>query len=234
MKIGELIDPPKDAGPGDSGALIQLRAYLAQAGHPHDMRLPPERELARGLGVTRAELRKALSVLEREGVLWRHVGKGTFLGTRPGRLGDIGELAQRTNPAEVVRTRLVLEPELARLAALYATADHIDSIAIANKRCREAETWRQYEHWDAEFHHRIAQATQNALLLGLFDLLNAVRRTATWSRLRLDQPSPASNHHSFSDHDRILEAIEARQPEDASEKMRRHLRLVEARMLGEI
>ena len=58
------------------GALIQLRAWLAQRDLPEDGRLPPERELIEILGVTRGELRKALAALENNGELWRHVGKG--------------------------------------------------------------------------------------------------------------------------------------------------------------
>jgi len=64
-------------------ALARLRSYLAQIEMPLDSRLPPERELAETLGVTRAGLRKALAVLESENQIWRHVGKGTFIGSRP-------------------------------------------------------------------------------------------------------------------------------------------------------
>ncbi len=65
------------------GALTQLRAWLAQRDASDSSRLPPERELCELLGVSRGELRKALDVLEREGEVWRHVGKGTFVGIRP-------------------------------------------------------------------------------------------------------------------------------------------------------
>src|SRR3546814_6411843 len=65
------------------GALTQMRAYLAQRDLPANSRLPPERELCDILGVSRGELRKALAVMESNGELWRHVGKGTFIGARP-------------------------------------------------------------------------------------------------------------------------------------------------------
>src|SRR6476659_7563688 len=102
--------------------ITQLRAYLTQTELPDDGRLPPERDLSDALGASRTELRKALSALESEGQLWRHVGKGTFIGSRPlDTFADIAALARRTNPAEVMRVRLIVEPEIARAAALTVT-----------------------------------------------------------------------------------------------------------------
>src|SRR3990172_1313730 len=104
------------------GALTQLRAWLAQRDLPANSRLPAERELCAVLGVSRGELRKALAVLEEHGELWRHVGKGTFSGSRPVEEPfDIAAIARATNPREVMRARLVIEPLLAREAALNAT-----------------------------------------------------------------------------------------------------------------
>src|ERR671913_1013572 len=92
----------------DRGVITQLRAYLAQATLPEDGRLPPERDLSEALGVSRTELRKALGTLEAEGQIWRHVGKGTFVGSRPvDSFADIAALAKRTNPAELMRARLI-------------------------------------------------------------------------------------------------------------------------------
>ncbi len=75
-------------------ALTQLRAYLTQRQLPVNSRLPTERELCRALGVTRTAVRKALATLEAEGQLWRHVGKGTFVGTRP--IEDLTDIATIT------------------------------------------------------------------------------------------------------------------------------------------
>ncbi|RVD51741.1 GntR family transcriptional regulator, partial [Mesorhizobium sp. M2D.F.Ca.ET.140.01.1.1] len=68
-------------GDGGHAALVQLQAYLAQMDLSGETRLPAERELCESLGVSRGDLRKALAVLEKDGRIWRHVGKGTFVGS---------------------------------------------------------------------------------------------------------------------------------------------------------
>lgn len=204
-----------------ANALGQLRAYLARTTLAADSRLPPERTLSQALGVTRAELRKALSVLESEGQLWRHVGKGTFLGNRPlDTLADIAAISHRTNPAEVMRTRLLLEPEVARLAALNASPAQIAEMQTCLKKSREAGSWRQYEAWDNRLHRVIAEATQNNLLLSLLDTLNAVRRAVAWSRPRKNPVKPDPDHHSFAEHEAIVGAIAERDMGRAAAGMR--------------
>lgn len=215
-----------------SGVLTQLYGFLAAARLPDDGRLPPERELAELLGVKRTELRKGLAVLEREGQVWRHVGKGTFVGPKPPQLVDISELAQRSNPIQVMKARIGLEPELARLAAINATAAEIGTLAELNAACRAATTWREYEAYDARFHHEIAEAAHNPILLALFDTLNAVRRAVTWGRPRPSQSSPPADHHSFDDHASIVDAIAHREPAAAADAVRRHLQNVEDRLIG--
>lgn len=213
-------------------ALTRLRAYLAQIEMPLDSRLPPERDLAQALGVTRAGLRKALAVLESENQIWRHVGKGTFIGSRPiETIADVAAITRRTNPTEVMRTRLVLEPEVARMAALHATSAHIAEMRLCMQRTRSAQTWRQYEAWDNRLHRVIAESTQNALLLALLDTLNAVRRAVVWGRLRVEKVKPLPTHHSFEDHEAIVAAIEDRDLGRAAAAMRTHLENVERNLL---
>lgn len=215
------------------GTLTQLRAYLAQSGLPADARLPPERELVEILGVSRGELRKALAVLEREGELWRHVGKGTFLGTRPqDEVESIAAIAAKTSPAEMMRTRLLFEPMAAREAALHATAEDIEELHRCLRGTREARTWRFYETWDNRLHRTIAHATHNILLLTMFDTLNTVRRTISWGRLRPTPRRPAPDHHSFAQHDRIVSAIENRDQRTAEVEMRIHLDHVARGLVG--
>lgn len=212
-------------------AVTQLRAFLAQQDLPADGRLPAERELSVILGVTRNELRRALAVLETEGRVWRHVGKGTFVGMKPvEETASIAAIAGRTSPTEVMTARYLVEPMLAREAALNASAAQLDEMQRCLKAAREAETWRQYETCDNRFHRTVAEAAGNTVLLALFDQLNAVRRTVVWGRERDPGGRPPKNHHSFDEHDRLLEALVDRDPNRAAQAMREHLGTVDTKL----
>lgn len=217
---------------GADGALVQMRAFIAQGSYAPDDRLPPERELCRMLGVGRAQLRKAFAVLEAEGLIWRHVGRGTFIGdgTRPGSRDSVGAIAKRTSPREVMHARLVLEPQLAREAALHATLADLDELRAIDRRSRVAANWREYETTDNALHRSIAVASQCAPLIALFDQLNALRRTVVWGRLRTRRERPQPDHHSFGEHGRIIAAIAERDGEAAEREMRTHLKSVAARL----
>lgn len=214
----------------DRAVLTLLRGFLAQAALPEDGRLPPERELAASLGVSRAALRKALATLEADGQLWRHVGKGTFLGVRPhGPIGDVAAVARQSAPATVMEARLALEPECARLAARNATGAQIAALQSLLRRPR-AMNWRQFEGLDAEFHRALVAASGNTLLLHLFDTLSAIRRAVTWGRRR-DSAGPPPDHHSFAEHAAIVAAVAERDPAAAQAAMRAHILTVRQNLL---
>ncbi|WLS06346.1 FCD domain-containing protein (plasmid) [Shinella sumterensis] len=215
----------------DTAVLSRLRDFLATAQLPDGGRLPPERDLAESLDVGRSALRKALATLQAEGVVWRHVGKGTFTGERPiDTVADINAMVHRTNPLEVMGARIAFEPEVARCAALNATPSQIAELRSAMLKAQQAPTWRLYEQWDNRLHRLIGEASQNSLLLGLLDTLNAVRRAVTWGRLRDTPVRPPPDHHSFEEHARIVDAIANRDGSAAADAMRRHLRSVEGHM----
>lgn len=214
------------------GALTQLRAWLAQREPAPGGRLPPERELCELLGVSRGELRKALAVLEEDGVLWRHVGKGTFVGARPvEELSSVRAVAARSSPREVMQARLLIEPMLAAEAALNATQEHLAELRRAVRASHQAATWRQYESSDNRFHRTVAEAAGNTVLTALFDQLNAVRRAVVWGRLRAQHERPPPHHHSFAEHDRILAAIAERDQQAAHDSMFAHLHSVQQNLL---
>ena len=218
----------------EDGTLVQLRAFIANGEFAPNERLPAERQLCEKLGVTRVELRKAFAVLEADGVIWRHVGRGTFIGN--GREGSIsasvGNISKRTNPREVMYARLILEPQLAREAAFNATEEDLILLRLTAQKARKAKTWREYETLDNQFHWQIAKSTKNNALVALFDLLNALRRTVAWGRQRARNERPPKDHHSFEQHEKILLAIENREGEQAKKYMHAHLETVLVKLLS--
>ncbi|WP_282603201.1 FCD domain-containing protein [Paracoccus sp. PARArs4] len=208
----------------------KLREFLAEAELSHSDRLPPERALVTKLGVSRAELRKALDVLEEDGLIWRHVGRGTFLGARPvHNLGDLAYLRDLARPVQLLEARMAIEPAIARLAALHSTTQDHERLRHWAERARQADDWRMYEAADTNLHNAIAQAAHNKLLMHLFNEINTVKRAVLWNVERRS-PRPPEDHFAFAQHDSIIDAIAGRQPDVADDAMRNHLVSVTANL----
>lgn len=212
--------------------LVQrIRQMITSDGYAHNDRLPPEREMCELLGVTRNSLRTALSRLESSGLIWRHVGRGTFVGERPVlNLDDAAYLRDHLTPPHVATVRLAIEPELARLSAIYSTQADLEEIRNCAARCREAPDWRSYEAWDNKLHFAIARSTKNKLFLYYFETLNVVRRSMVWGQPRKSH-KPKKNYSSFLEHEKIVKAIEANDSKLAMLCMKQHLHSVYGRIL---
>lgn len=219
----------------------RLRGFISGGGYAGGERLPPERQLSDQLGLSRTALRKALDALEREGLIWRHVGKGTFVtdgktlprvDQRTG--GPLSDLGRQLTPFRMMRARMAIEPAIAREAAVNASDEALLKMQRAIERAKEATTWKEYEIQDDLFHRSVAEATDNLLLLALFDQLNDVRRAVAWSSVTRETARPSRDHSSFPEHDAIAAAIVARDPGGAFEAMRRHLGSVAKRLFGEV
>ncbi|WP_246660497.1 FCD domain-containing protein [Nitratireductor sp. XY-223] len=219
-------------------ALSELRNYIADSGLKPGQRLPAERVLTTELGITRNTLRKALDTLEREGTIWRHVGKGTFVAATGDDLDQMTrspiEIGKQLTPFKMMRARLTIEPAIAREAAINASGEALVHMDRAMERAHTATSWKAYEVQDDEFHRAVAEASDNLLLLSIFDQLNLVRRAVAWGSVTRQSPGPADDHPSFSEHKEIAAAIRNRDPMAAQEAMRKHLRSVAGRLFGEI
>lgn len=214
----------------------KLRSHIEEGGYKPGDRLESERELIVRLDVTRARLRKALDMLEHEGAIWRHVGKGTFVASPGAATGpsNLAILSQQVTPVQLMRARLSLEPAIAREAALHASEQAVRHLKESRDRATRATTWDEYEAHDDTFHRALAEATGNVLLLSLFDHLNAVRRAVAWNTVERRSPRPAGTHLSFAEHDAVVAAVDARDPTSAHMAMQAHLGSVAARLFGEI
>ncbi|MDJ0637302.1 MAG: FCD domain-containing protein [Paracoccaceae bacterium] len=212
-----------------------LANWLATSGAAPGDRLPPERQLSERLGISRGELRKAMTVLEAEGIVERHVGRGTFLRapSADGRSSEtlVLQLAEITSPHAAMMARLSLEPELAGHAAIHAAPLHLTEARSLADGMRKAADWAEYEQLDARLHELIAVASGNPLLAELHRIVNAVRVSVVWSNLELPRGGPPTDYHSFAEHDAIIEALERRDRVAAHAAMRDHLKSVRATLL---
>ncbi len=215
-------------------AVATLKAFIADGEYAPGDRLPPERDLIGNLGMTRTTLRRALDALEREGTIWRHVGKGTFVAGLAESNSGLTELAQQMTPVRMMRARLSIEPAIAREAAINASRGAIVRVKLARERAAAATSWSDYEAQDDRFHRAIAEASDNILLVSLFDQLNQVRRAVALGNVVRGTARPPEDHSSFAEHDRIVEALEARDPGACHDAMRGHIGSVSARLFGEM
>jgi DNA-binding FadR family transcriptional regulator len=213
-------------------AIKKLDALLAGGRFGVSSRLPPERQLTQDLGLSRSALREGLEVLEAQGRIWRHVGRGTFVGNRPlDPPAALSAITAQTSPTEVLEARLLIEPLLARLAALRATdADilHMGHLLEKSEAAQDPKTW---ELWDGRLHRMVAEAAHNRLLLTLFDAFNAMRRQETWGRLRQTALTAERRRMYCRHHRAYVGAIAKREPLRAEELMRRHIEAVRTGLL---
>ena len=227
MNVHGAISTPRDA----------ITGWLAGSGVVPGDRLPPERNLSEILGMSRGELRKALTMLEAEGVVERYVGRGTYL-RRPTSVTKsdvplVKRLAEITSPHAAMMARLSLEPELAGQAAIHAAPRHLAEARALAEGMRQAGNWSEYETLDARLHELIAVASGNPLLAELHRIVNAVRLSVVWSNLELPRGGPPTNYHSFAEHDAIIEALERRDRWAAHAAMKDHLKSVRGTLLKE-
>jgi len=213
-----------------------LRSFIDSGGYAPGDRLPAERELIASLGLTRSALRKGLDVLEREGTIWRHVGKGTFIASpdNPEVFTGVEKISLEISPVQMMRARLTLEPAIAREAAVNASTEAMRRIINACQNAVSASTWKSYETHDDAFHRSIAEATGNVLLQSLYDHLNQVHRSVAWRQVVRNSQRPSPEHTSFAEHERIVDAINTRDPHAAHDSMREHLQSVSARLFGDV
>jgi DNA-binding FadR family transcriptional regulator len=175
--------------------LAEIRRIHAETGS-----LPAERLLAERLGIKRHSLRRALQALRDEGAI------GQPRPRSPGRSPRARQedLVNMTNPVEVAELRRMIEPVLAKLAAMRATPS---DIAAMQKEIDSGGRPGQ------DLHRMIAQATGNALAAEIYGLL---RRIESDARLGAAQASGAG---AVEKQRAVVEAIAARAPDKASEAM---------------
>ncbi|OZI72064.1 FadR/GntR family transcriptional regulator [Bordetella genomosp. 12] len=221
-----------------SAALMQhVCKRIADGTWPAGYRLPAERDLVEQFGLARNTLRKVMDQLESEGLITRHVGRGTFVAeSPPAASGAVESLLQRihgASPAEVMELRLLIEPQFVELAATRASGRDLQQIAHCLLESEKAGTVLDFEYWDGMLHQAILSAAHNNLLIDLYDAINGVRKQPEWESLKQRSLTPERLARYRAQHRAIVDALRVRDADSASAAVRQHLLEVRNGMIGE-
>lgn len=192
-------------------------------------KLPTEFELCDQFGVSRTSLREALRILSAKGLVSIEKGRGIFVKTISSEsVSDPmhSYLKLRIGVPyvlEIIEARRVLEPEMARAAALNRTEDDIERLKVDIENQKNFNgTPEGFAHVDMDFHLNIARATQNRLLplmlKPVFRLMPSIK-----SKIISDVPDATSSAIIW--HQKILDAIIAKDAQKAYDEMQHHLKL---------
>jgi len=201
-----------------------LRRRIDSGEWSSDGALPNERALAAEYGVARNTLRSALAELEREGLLSRHIGKGTLIKSQAQRqlIGIMTRIAG-TSPLDIMNIRLIIEPEATAAAATNARSSDLTAIRQAHENACGEREFAAFGHWDMEFHKRIFASTRNDFLTNLHDILMIIRSREPMVAIRQRSFSEPRRLAYCDQHARIVEALNSRDAKVAAQAMAAHL-----------
>jgi GntR family transcriptional regulator, transcriptional repressor for pyruvate dehydrogenase complex len=204
----------------------QLQAMIHSGELRAGDRLPPERDLAKLLGVSRPTLRAGISSLAAVGVLQSRQGAGTFV------VGADGPPTLDSSPlrlmaslhgfttAEMFEARQSLEMAIAGLAAEHATSDQMASMSEElTGMFASLDAPEQFLVHDMRFHQSVAAASGNRILTALMNMVATILfevRSKTVKRAKDLKESAEMHRH-------IYRAIREHNPEAARNAMREHL-----------
>jgi len=212
----------------------RIRRLIADGRLKPGDKLPPERELAAALGVSRTSVRDAIRTLQATGLLEPRQGEGTIIRelSTDRVVGPIASalLARRDLIVDLMAVRKMIEPAMAREAARNATPQEILQMeAILSRQAVRLEAGGLAIDEDSAFHDMIARASRNQVVPkvidALMDLLREGRERSLQGRGRPQR--------SLRGHRQILEAIRQRDAALAARAMLNHLEQIEETLLPE-
>lgn len=198
----------------------QLRQLIQSGEFAMGTRLPPERDLAAKMGVSRPSVREALIALEVEGLIEVRMGSGIFVIGRE----SVRMLDNAPGPLEIIRARKLIEGELAAVAARSKDRSLVGDL---NESLREMERDIAARtlpiHGDRSFHIRIAQASDNSVLQAVVTQLFDERNSPLSAQLGSHFEREATWMQAVDEHRTVIEAIALHDPEKARMAMGVHL-----------
>lgn len=193
-------------------------------------RLPPQRDLARDLNVSRATLREALSILATIGeIVARQGGRGFVCADPSGPPATPSwRFATRYSLSEVYQFRYIVESYAAELAALTHTEQEIADLKVCTTAFRQAardNDLAAYAQADFDFHNLIMRISRNKLLVDMHQTFASVLLESQ----RLPTERRGNLLIAVQEHDRIVEAVAMGDPDGAKYYMRKHISMAGSR-----
>ena len=207
----------------------QLRQLMASGEFAAGSRLPAERELAAQLGVSRPSVREALIALEVEGMIEVRMGSGIYVQNSHSQLSKSSaaqtDAPTEWGPLEVMSARILVEAEVAALAAQNAQKKDLQIIRAGLQKMKLEAARDEVPRWgDEAFHEGIAKACGNGVLLDTVQRFWLARNGPLFERLGDYFEHPASWQAAIAEHQAVLDAIEARDSAGARKAMQKHLK----------
>ncbi|RKX77278.1 MAG: hypothetical protein DRP87_09550 [Spirochaetes bacterium] len=214
----------------------QIRNLISEGKLNAGDKLPPERVLAQEFGTSRASIREALSALEMLGLIESRSGYGNVIkvdGTESLDGEMFKTLLKDHSPYEIFESRLVIEPNLAFLAAERATPEEIQEMGEIlerlNKTGREIKNdplkVEPYMEEDRKFHLQIGKCAHNSVLYTVFSGVNSMMKEAHWRTLKTKGLLQEGNLEKYEDeHTGIFNAIRSGKKEVAKVQMHDHIK----------
>lgn len=203
----------------------QLRRLIERDEFPVGSRLPPERDLAAQLGVSRPSVREALIALEVEGLVEVRMGSGIYVcapDTAP--LATPAGSITAEPPLDVIRARQTIEGEMAANAARHCTPALLaaldESVVLMEA---EAAGGNIPVRGDRQFHLRITEVSENAVLLRLVAELFDERHNPLFAQFGNHFETAESWAAAIAEHRAVIAAIASGQPDAARAAMCNHL-----------
>jgi GntR family transcriptional repressor for pyruvate dehydrogenase complex len=192
-------------------------------------KIPPEREFARSLKISRASLRTGIGYLAAMGVMKVRHGVGTFVADGPAEfgkasLGFMGAL-HGFQTWQMFEARIMLESNLAALAAERGKEEHHAALAEEVAEMFAAmDSPSDYLIHDLLFHRIVSQASGNPILAAVIETITS----ALYDKRRKTVERSIDLRESAEMHREIYRAIRARKPLEARKFMEQHLRMAQA------
>ncbi len=201
----------------------QMRSLIGRGTFVPGEKLPPERELAELLAVSRPTVREALIVLEVEGFVHIRMGSGVYVAA-PLNDGEPRPEGEAEGPFELLRARAIVECAIVEEAARVVRPDQIAVLDANLARMGEALEDRPAAlRLDREFHMAVAAITGNATLSRFVSQIHDLRLTRYFERLASYFENPQTWRTALEEHRAVRDAIATRDPEAARAAMRGHL-----------